>query len=43
LVLTVLVERQPALQSYKGLGVVQIVGEIGTEQVDQTEHKMPGS
>ena len=37
LTLTVLIQTQPALQSYKGLGIIQIVGELATQQIEQPE------
>jgi len=37
LTLTVIVERQPALQSYKGLGIAQIVAELGEQTINQPQ------
>jgi intracellular multiplication protein IcmL len=37
IVLTILVQRQPLLQSYKGLGIVQIVGQVATAPINQPE------
>ncbi len=37
LILTVLVERQPVLQSFKGLGIAQIVAEFASKPIEQPE------
>jgi hypothetical protein len=41
LVLTVLIQRQPLLQSYKGLGIIQIVGQFATGAINPPEQAAP--
>ena len=43
LVLTVIVQRQPELQSYKGIGILQIVGELATKAIEAPSSGTPAS